>query len=174
MYSIIDSCHETSGWHLVGLRSVKEIALSSAGQMSPREDREYLATMSPAGLNVLRCHKAILHTMDCTTERCQDREGFFLLSGMWLAPLSQRSITFRWLCVSPERDSDTHEASAAQRGFSAQRSTAGRSLRPAKRNYLLEHGQVLVPFLRDECCVWPIFVATNIPSSALDVWHAVF
>lgn len=62
---------------------------------------------------------------------------------MWLAPLSQRSITFRWLCVSPEKDSDTHEASAAQRGFNTQHSTAGLSLGPAKRNYLLEHRQVL-------------------------------
>lgn len=37
--------------------------------------------MSPAGLNILRCDKALLHVVDCTTERCQER-GFFLLKNV--------------------------------------------------------------------------------------------
>lgn len=99
MYSIIDSCDETSGWHLPGLRNVKETALSLATQASPCEDGRNLATMSPAGLNILRCHKALLHTVGCTSQCCQERES--VLSGMWLAPLWQASVTFQWLHVRP-------------------------------------------------------------------------
>lgn len=76
MYSIIDSCDETSGWHLLGLCNVKETDRAFVVQTSCAdlcECRENLAT----GLNILRCHKAWLHTVDCTTEPCQEREWCF-------------------------------------------------------------------------------------------------
>lgn len=102
---------------------------------------------------------------------------------MLLAPLSQRSITFRWLSVSPEKkgrkrsDSDTHEASAAKRGFSTQRSTAGLGLGPAKRNYFLARRQVSLSrvgfFFRRRTLRETDFSlpAKHLPSGA-DVWYA--
>lgn len=77
MYSIIDSCDETSGWHLSGLCNVKETDLSFVVQTVLCVCRENLATVNSAGLNMLRCHKAWLHTVDCATEHCQERELFF-------------------------------------------------------------------------------------------------
>lgn len=55
-----------------------------------------------------------------------------------------------------------HEASAAQRGFSTQRSTAGLGLSPAKRNYFLARRQVSLScvgvFFGDGRCVRLIFL----------------
>lgn len=100
MYSIIDSCDETSGWHLPGLANVKETALSFVAQTSRVQGGGNLAGASPAGLNSLRCHRVLLaHHVDCTTERCQERE--FLLSRLWLAPWQQWCMMSLCLHVSP-------------------------------------------------------------------------
>lgn len=127
------------GWHLPGLCNVKETALSFVAQTPPYEDRGNLATMSPAGLNILRCHEVLPHTLDCTTERCQERK--FFLSGMWLAPFK---VAHRLHVYIQQRFRHClHEASAAETGFNIQGSTAGFSFSSAKRNTALNHNQVL-------------------------------
>lgn len=45
--------------------------------------------------------------------------------------------------------------------FNTQGSTAGLSLSAAQRSNLLEHSKVSIRRVRDECCVWLIFVVTN-------------
>lgn len=145
MYSIIDSCDETSGWHLVGLCNINETALSFVAQTSPCESRGNLDTVSPAGLNILRCHKALLHAVDCTTEHCQEREFFFSCQDCAWLHYVRRALPFTDF-MSIQKKIQTrmkHEASAAERGFNTQCSTAGFSLSPAKRNNLLEHSQAL-------------------------------
>lgn len=101
-----------------------------------------LATLSPAGLNILRCHKALLHTVDCTTERCQERE-FFLVKNVI------GSIKAVTSCLS-SKDSDTVCMKHLQQklGFNVQGSAAGLSLSSAERNILLNHNQAL-----DTVCV---------------------
>lgn len=73
MYSIIESCDETSGWRFPGLCNTKETCLY--------EDGGNLATMSPAGLNIIRCHKALLHTVDLHY-RALPGEGVFLVKNV--------------------------------------------------------------------------------------------
>lgn len=154
MYSIIDSCDETSGWHLPGLCNVKETALSFAAEASPCEDGGNLATMSPAGLNILRCQKASLHTVDCTTEHCQERE--FFLSRMWLAPLRQQSITFQWLHVYPAKNPQQKQTST----FRFQQLVSV-SVQP-KETFCSTTVRYSVLYVWDVSCVWLIFVDANI------------
>lgn len=165
MYSIIDSCDETSGWHLPGLRNVKETALSLATQASPCEDGRNLATMSPAGLNILRCHKALLHTVGCTSQCCQERES--VLSGMWLAPLWQASVTFQWLHVRPtqtvrHRNRLQHSGSNSWSRFSL------------KKHFFFCCSTTIrhsIQRVRDVSRVWLIFLLLSRPvGRKCDVW----
>lgn len=158
MYSIIDSCDETSGWHLPGLHCVKETALSFVAQTSFSEHGGNLATMSPAGLNILRCLRVLLHTVDCTTERCQERE--FILSRMWLAPFFVRYISVTSCLSSKWLQNVLRVTSAAEKGFSTEGSAAAPSFSSAKRNILLNHIQQLYT-VRVMYSVYLIFVATN-------------
>ncbi len=161
MYSIIGSCDETSGWHLPGLCSVKETALSVAAPTSPHEDGGNSATMSPAGLNSLRCHKALLHTVDCTTECCQEREFFLVKNVIGSIKAAEHYLPVT-LCLSSKRFwLCLHEAPAAETGLSIQCSTAGLSLSSAQRHILRNHNQVL-NIVWDVCYVWLILVVTNI------------
>lgn len=117
MYFIIDFCYETSGWHLPGLHCVKETAPSFVAQTSFSEHRGNLATMSPVGLNILRCPRVFLHILHCTTEHCQERE--FVLSRMWLAPLQHWQVIFQLLLASRRRLQNLlHEALRVQNSWS--------------------------------------------------------
>lgn len=177
MYSIIDSCDETSSWRLPGLCNVKETALSFASLWRWRKFgvNEPCRVKHPQMSQGVSPHSGLHY-------RALPGEGVFHVRNVIGSIKAAGALPFSdFTSVQQGFRHCFPQASAAETGFNIQGSTAGFSLSSAKRNILLNHNQVLntVCVRCRLSCVWLIFVVTNISpmgrklETKVPVWHII-